>query len=430
LNGGTTWIDQGSNQSPNNAACGATITATWDFADFSTTQPLKFRIYGFNASGTSGVLQLLNVNFNGKVCPVTDADGDGYDASVDCNDNNAAVHPGATELCNGIDDNCDTQIDEGVKSTFYADADNDTYGNPNVTTLACSAPTGYVSNNTDCNDGNINVHPNATEVCNGIDDNCNSQIDEGVKSTFYADADNDTYGNPNITTLACSAPTGYVSSNTDCNDGNINVHPNATEVCNGIDDNCNSQIDEGVKSTFYADADNDTYGNPNVTTLACSAPRGYVSSNTDCDDNNAAVHPGVTEICNAVDDNCNGTIDEPVVIYNYTNNTSGAPSSVSVNASATSLTRVNGAIFPSAGCSTGFSAKNLSIDSVYKESLSAIEFTISPNIGNQVEATSFSAGLRRSSTGPALARRTIGGRRAILLLALRGRLGRVVRGLR
>jgi hypothetical protein len=159
--GGTTWIDQGTDLAPNNAACGITTSFSWDFTDFSTTQPMKFRIYGFNASNNTGVLQLLNVNFYGQACPSSDADGDGFTTSVDCNDNNPAVHPGATEICNGIDDNCDTQIDEGVKTTFYADADNDTYGNPAITASACSAPVGFVLNNTDCNDSNASIKPGA-----------------------------------------------------------------------------------------------------------------------------------------------------------------------------------------------------------------------------------------------------------------------------
>src|SRR6185295_18386709 len=119
------------------------------------------------------------------------------------------------------------------------------------------APAGYVVDNTDCNDGNSAIHPGAVEVCNLVDDDCDTQIDEGVQSTFYADTDNDTYGNPASSTMACSAPAGYVADNTDCNDGNNAVNPGATEVCNTIDDDCDSQIDEGVQSTFYADADND-----------------------------------------------------------------------------------------------------------------------------------------------------------------------------
>ena len=238
----------------------------------------------------------------------------------DCNDNNANIHPGVTEVCNGIDDNCNGQIDEGVGSTFYADVDGDGYGNPASSVQACSVPAGYVSNNTDCNDANASVHPGATEICNGIDDNCNGQIDEGLGSTFYADVDGDGYGNPASSVQACSAPAGYVSNSTDCNDANASVHPGATEVCNGIDDNCNGQIDEGVKTTFYADADGDGYGNSGSSVQACSAPAGYVSNSTDCNDANKNIHPGAADICNGIDDNCNGVIDENAITATVTPN--------------------------------------------------------------------------------------------------------------
>jgi|GEM_PF-4853918 len=235
----------------------------------------------------------------------------GYVAdNTDCNDNNAAIYPGATEVCNGIDDDCDGLVDEGVLSTFYRDLDGDTYGNPFVTTQACTAPAGYVAINTDCNDNNAAIYPGATEVCNGIDDDCDGQVDEGVLLTFYRDLDGDTYGNPSVSTQACTAPAGYVTNNTDCNDNNAAIYPGATEVCNGIDDDCDGQVDEGVLSTFYRDFDGDTYGNPSVSTQACTAPAGYVTNNTDCNDNNAAIYPGATEVCNGVDDDCDGLVDE------------------------------------------------------------------------------------------------------------------------
>jgi hypothetical protein len=288
-----------------------------------------------NIQSSAEVCDGLDNNCNGtvdegvKTTYYRDADGDGYGNPVvtqqacsqpvgyvanngDCNDNNALIHPGAPELCNGIDDNCNGTVDEGVQTTYYRDADGDTYGNPSVTIQACSVPAGYVANSGDCNDNNAAVHPNATEVCNLIDDNCNGQIDEGVQLTFYRDADGDGYGNSAITTQACTAPAGYVSNNTDCNDGSAAVHPGAVEVCNLIDDNCDGQIDEGVKSTFYRDADGDGFGNLAVTTQACTAPTGYVANSTDCNDSNAAVKPTATEVCNGIDDNCNGQIDEGV----------------------------------------------------------------------------------------------------------------------
>src|SRR6185369_14212661 len=132
---------------------------------------------------------------------------------------------------------------------------------------ACSAPAGYVDNNTDCDDSNKDVNPSAAEVCNGIDDNCNDVVDEGcTEYTYYADLDGDTYGDPNNTTNSVNStpPAGYVADNTDCDDGDAAIHPGVAEICNNIDDNSNGVADEGVKSTFYRDADGDTYGDPAV----------------------------------------------------------------------------------------------------------------------------------------------------------------------
>ncbi|HJW29956.1 MAG TPA: putative metal-binding motif-containing protein, partial [Saprospiraceae bacterium] len=130
--------------------------------------------------------------------------------------------------------------------TYYADGDGDGYGNLSVTTQACTQPSGYVLNSTDCNDSNMNIHPGASETCNLIDDDCDGLTDEGVQLTFYADADNDGYGNPSLSQVACTAPTGFVANDDDCDDANMNVHPNATEICNQIDDDCDGSIDESL----------------------------------------------------------------------------------------------------------------------------------------------------------------------------------------
>jgi gliding motility-associated-like protein len=174
-----------------------------------------------------------------------------------------------------------------VLLTFYADADGDGFGDAGSTTLACTAPEGYVTDNTDCDDASATVYPGATEQCNSIDDNCNTLIDDGVVFiTYYADADGDGFGG-STSVVACAQPEGYVTDNTDCDDASATVYPGATEVCNTIDDNCNGQIDEGVLLTFYADADGDGFGDAGSTTLACTAPEGYVTDNTDCDDTDA-----------------------------------------------------------------------------------------------------------------------------------------------
>jgi hypothetical protein len=208
----------------------------------------------------------------------------------------------------------DTSTDPcpGGTKIYYYDADSDGYGSMASTSLACAAPIHYVDNNTDCNDANASVHPGATEICNGIDDNCDGLIDEGLATTtYYLDFDKDGYGGNATSTIACAAPANYVANNTDCNDSNSAINPGKTEICNGIDDNCNGSIDEGLAtSTFYLDFDNDGYGSTVGTTTACAAPANYSTKNTDCNDNDSSIHPGATETCDSIDNNCNGTIDE------------------------------------------------------------------------------------------------------------------------
>jgi hypothetical protein len=312
--GGATWVDNGADYNVGAISCGTSTTLSWDMADFSTYNTLYVRVYAYAAlSNLNGVATAKNVVLGGSVS-FADVDGDGYTSDVDCNDADAAINPGASESCNGIDDNCDGNIDEGVQTTYYADMDGDTYGDAGNTTMACSMPEGYVADATDCNDADAAVNPAATEVCNGIDDNCDGNNDEGLTfTTYYADADGDTYGDAGSTVSTCDgAPEGYVSDATDCNDADGAVNPGATEICNGIDDNCDGNIDEGVQNTYYADMDGDSYGDAGSTTMACSAPEGYVSDATDCNDADGAVNPGATEVCNGIDDNCDGNTDEGV----------------------------------------------------------------------------------------------------------------------
>lgn len=117
--------------------------------------------------------------------------------STDCNDANAAIHPGAPEICNFIDDDCDGQIDDGVNLTVYRDEDNDGYGNPLSSAVVCTMPSsGYTLDNTDCNDADSTVHPELAELCNGKDDNCNGKVDEGCNGcimTVNAGADESTF---------------------------------------------------------------------------------------------------------------------------------------------------------------------------------------------------------------------------------------------
>ncbi len=244
-----------------------------------------------------------------------DADGDGYAACAECDDGNAAINPEATEACDGVDNDCDGVVDESDATDatlWYADNDGDGYGDPATATPGCAAPEGYVANSADCDDYDAGVNPSETEVCNGKDDNCDGVIDESTAAdapTWYTDADSDGYGDPSRDTVSCAPPSGSVADDTDCNDADGTIHPGATEVCNGVDDDCDGGIDEGVTNPWYADTDGDGFGDPASVTATCTQPAGSVADSTDCDDSNAAINPAAAEICDGIDNNCDGLVD-------------------------------------------------------------------------------------------------------------------------
>ncbi|MDQ3017890.1 MAG: MopE-related protein [Bacteroidota bacterium] len=163
------------------------------------------------------------------------------------------------------------------------------------------------------------INPEALEICNGVDDDCDGLTDNEDSNvtgqdTWYADADEDGYGDAEVTELSCNQPSGYVSNDADCDDANEMIHPNAPETCNGIDDDCDGFIDGDDpivigQATWYADVDGDGHGNLMSTTLACSQPPGYVFNNDDCNDTDGTIYPGQTEVCNGVDDDCDGLVD-------------------------------------------------------------------------------------------------------------------------
>lgn len=225
----------------------------------------------------------------------------------DCDDTDAASHPLAQEQCDDADNNCDGSVDEGLTMfTWYRDADEDTFGDDDVTERDCARPDGYVALAGDCDDLDPAIHPDAVEECwpdtTPVDEDCDGLFDTDdptlVLPVWYDDGDADGYG-AGAGTATCSPAPGATTQPDDCDDGEPDVHPDADETCNDRDDDCDLETDEDAVDAwlFYEDVDGDGWGNEDVKLLACDAtpPNGWTLVPGDCDDADPDVNP--TEGC-------------------------------------------------------------------------------------------------------------------------------------
>ncbi len=188
----------------------------------------------------------------------------------------------------------------------------DGYGGGEATSV-CDA-TGMVLVGGDCDDADATISPDADEVCDGIDNDCSGDIDEEAidQGTWYPDFDADGFGSEAWPTDACEAPAGYVADATDCDDYDAQVHPDAEEVCNGLDDNCDGAVDDETATdalTWYADSDGDGHGDAGSTLVHCDWQEGYVALDDDCNDSDGAISPAAEDLCDGVDNDCDGAID-------------------------------------------------------------------------------------------------------------------------
>jgi hypothetical protein len=251
-----------------------------------------------------------------------DADGDGHSADVDCDDDDPDVHPEADERCNGIDDDCDEEIDEDDAldaTTWYADDDGDGYGDPEHPRVACEIGSAEADNGEDCDDHDPVSYPGADEICDGADNDCDDLIDDEDDVldpvTWWPDGDGDGFGTDTEASVGCEQPSGYAdaSAGEDCDDSDPSVNPAADEYCNGVDDDCDLDEDESDALDaldWYADTDDDGYGDAAKALHACDAGEGWVLASTDCDDGDPAINPDADEICDLVDNDCDAAVDE------------------------------------------------------------------------------------------------------------------------
>ncbi|OFY56547.1 MAG: hypothetical protein A2W93_03740 [Bacteroidetes bacterium GWF2_43_63] len=238
----------------------------------------------------------------------------------DCDDNYGNVYPGATEFCDGLDNDCDGVTDDNAVDSpiWYADSDEDGYGDPGIFVFSCNPGPGYTLNDWswDCDDTDNSVYPGAIEYCDGKDNDCNGIEDDYAIDAplWYFDGDSDGYGDPYNSVSECNPSPGYVGNNQDCDDSNSNVYPGAPEICDGWDNDCNGTVDDNALDAmwWYVDNDWDGYGFTLDSIYACVPPYGYVDNKLDCDDNNQSTYPYAIEICDGEDNDCDGDIDENV----------------------------------------------------------------------------------------------------------------------
>ena len=214
-------------------------------------------------------------------------------------------------MCDGLDNNCDGEVDENLLTDYFKDADDDGFGDQKRSNKDASNPRErqrWVQTV-------MMTTPQPTQVRKKSAMKSTTiamAISMNLQTDWWIDEDGDGFGDPDYYAEGCLEGDGYAANDQDCDDTSAEIHPDMEEVCDEVDNNCDGDIDENLLMTVYLDTDEDGFGDDDQPVSVCEVQEGFAVIGGDCDDIDSSAFPGGIEVCDDVDNDCDGLVDDGV----------------------------------------------------------------------------------------------------------------------